>query len=583
MTACGDLPDGRSAKQESAFPQGEAHQPALELVGIPGFNRGEDVNSALQQGAGLDWYEKGDVWAKFACHRQPGTQVLSGEQQRRKMYRLLATDPMWLADNGPLSPVRQWVHAYASAGKDLAELAHHGRLDRGLRAVLAHHVLFAWNRLGLPYQDQKTLSELAREVVFTDPMTTDQTTTATSDAGSTDDEARRRRNGLVDQLREQGRISDDRVEQAVRETPRHLFVPNTPLTEAYTNDAVYTKHDDTGAISAASQPGIVTMMLEQLHVTEGRQVLEIGAGTGYNAALLAHLAGPDGHVTTIDVDDDLVTDARTHLANAEVDNVEVILGDGALGHPDGAPYDRVIATVGAAGLPEAWRNQTAHSGRLVVPVRIAGSVARSIAFERCGDHWTSVDSQLCGFMPLRAGVADDPRRILEITEDASVQLYAHCEQDIDARALAGVLDTPAQEVWTGVEFVKAEPLDPVWLWLACALPNSLSRMPVHPNAIDSGLVSPMLGWGSMATVDGSSLAYLTMRVDQGRHEIGAIGHGPAGTSLAETMAHEIATWSQYRSRSLGFAFHSRGTAPEPGPGQHVITRPSGSFTVTWQA
>lgn len=149
--------------------------------------------------------------------------------------------------------------------------------------------------------------------------------------------------------------------------PRHTFVPEVPVDEAYADAPLYTKTDGNGAsISAASQPRIVAMMLEQLQPEPGQRVLELGAGTGYNAGLLAHLVGEHGQVTTIDVDDNTVDDARSGLAAAGIDNVRVVLGDGALGHPDGAPYDRIIATVGAWGLPPAWLAQLAPGGRLVV-------------------------------------------------------------------------------------------------------------------------------------------------------------------------------------------------------------------------
>jgi protein-L-isoaspartate(D-aspartate) O-methyltransferase len=178
------------------------------------------------------------------------------------------------------------------------------------------------------------------------------------------------RHTLADQLREQGAVHTDRVDAAVRAVPRHLFVPGVPLHEAYTDDIVRTKHDDDGvAISAASQPRIVALMLEQLEVEPGHRVLEIGAGTGYNAALLAHLVGDHGRVTTIDVDDDIVAGARTALAASGYTNINVVLGDGALGNPDGASFDRVIATVGAWDVPPAWLAQMTPDGRLVVPLR----------------------------------------------------------------------------------------------------------------------------------------------------------------------------------------------------------------------
>ncbi|MQA87715.1 MAG: methyltransferase domain-containing protein [Streptosporangiales bacterium] len=132
-------------------------------------------------------------------------------------------------------------------------------------------------------------------------------------------------------------------------------------------------------MSAASQPTIVATMLEQLQAEPGHHVLELGAGTGYNATLLAHLVGNDGQVTTTDVDDDIVDGARAGLAAAGVDNVRVILGDAALGYPGGAPYDRIIATVGAYGLPPAWLEQLAPHGRLVVPLRLRGSLIEPVS------------------------------------------------------------------------------------------------------------------------------------------------------------------------------------------------------------
>lgn len=138
-----------------------------------------------------------------------------------------------------------------------------------------------------------------------------------------------------------------------------------------------------------------------------------------------------------------MTDARAHLAVAGARTVEVVLGDGALGHSENATYARVIATVATADLPLSWLEQIAPFGRLVAPVRIAGSATRSIAFELDDGRWVSVDSQLCGFMPLRASAAADPRRILKITNNGLVTLHAHSGQDIELGALAGILDTAA--------------------------------------------------------------------------------------------------------------------------------------------
>lgn len=395
---------------------------------------------------------------------------------------------------------------------------------------------------------------------------------------------------LADRLRADGVVSSPRVDEAMRAVPRHVFVPAVPLQQAYADDVVQTKHDSAGtAISAASQPRIVAMMLEQLGVQPGQRVLEIGAGTGYNAALLAHLVGDDGQVTTIDVDDDIVAGARTALAAAGYPSVRVVLGDGAFGYPDGVPYDRVIATVGTTtDLPPAWLEQLATDGRLVVPARIRGSVTRSITFEHAGDCWRSRDSEMCGFMPLR-GTAAYPRRAVALTPDGDVTLEVHPEQTVDQQALTGTLEWPRDEQWTGAHLGPNESAEWVWLWLACALPNTLSRMPLQPSAIERGVVRPMFGWGTMATTDGGALAYLTLRdtvpddaATAGRRcEIGVIGQGPGGADLAGRVAEEIRHWDRdYRTRSPRFAIQPVG-AGNPITGQFVFDLRLTRLAVDW--
>lgn len=401
------------------------------------------------------------------------------------------------------------------------------------------------------------------------------------------------RTKLADLLRDQNTIHTPAVDAALRSVPRHLFLPGVSLTEAYANEAVYTKHDDSGGacISAASQPAMVAMMLEQLQLGPGARVLELGAGTGYNAALMAAIVGEAGHVTTIDVDEDLIDDARDHLDAAAVTNVDVVLGDGALGHPDAAPYDRVIATVGAFETPTAWLDQLAPHGRLVVPLRLAGAASRSIIFERDQDGWIDRGSEMAVFMPLR-GIADDARRIIDLTGDGEVTLQAHQDNDgaTDPGALAGVLDTAHHEVWTGVLFAPMVSFEWLDLWLACRLANPIMRMNVEPAAKHSGLVSPMFPTVAMATTtaDGS-LAYLTIRrtepaPDGGkRYEVGVIGHGPTGQHLAGHAGREITAWDTgFRTRSVRFTIPGAPPAADPGQGRFVLHRPHHPITVTWE-
>jgi protein-L-isoaspartate(D-aspartate) O-methyltransferase len=397
------------------------------------------------------------------------------------------------------------------------------------------------------------------------------------------------RNRLTDQLLASGTIRTAAVEAAFRHVPRHACLPGIALEDAYADTPVYVKQQGTVAVSAASQPTIVAMMLEQLGVEPGQNILEIGAGTGYNAAQLATLAGPDGHVTTIDVDQDLTDGARQHLAAAGITNAEVILGDGALGYPPAAPYDRIIATVGAAEVPVAWLDQAAPAARLVVPLRLRGAASRSIEFERGPGGWTSTGSRLAVFMPLRGGIGDDPRRLISLTTARDVTLQLHQDQAADERLLAGVLDSPRHEEWTGVLFPPDVPYEWMDLWLCMTLPNALMRMNVQPQATAAGLVTPMFGWGSMATADGASLAYLATRPAPAaagggkRYEVGVIAHGPAAQPLARSAANQVCTWDTgFRDRDVQFGLTGDPAGSEPAAGRFVLPRPGRAVTVTWQ-
>lgn len=435
------------------------------------------------------------------------------------------------------------------------------------------------------------------------------------------------RDALVDELLEAGMVRTPRVEMAMRTVPRHVFLPGTPLRRAYANEVVQTKRDADGVpISAASQPSIVGAMLEQLGVSPGMRILEIGAGTGYNAALLAYLTGDRGEVVTVDVDDDIVAGARTALAAAGAANVTVLRGDGALGAPGFAPFDRIIATAGLWDLPLAWQEQLAPAGRIVAPLRLRGSVTRSIAFQRPSGvppgetALHSVSSEMCGFMPLRASVASDPRRLVPLTPGGDVTLEVQQEQDADPELLRGVLDTERATVWTGVGFTDVASAEWLYLWLTCALPGGLYGIAVQPSAADRGVVAPMFRWGAMAAVAGGSLAYLTFgtvaaddddataagsAAGGGPREVGVIGHGPRARELAGFVAEQVRAWhlgysthtAEFTIRPIAAARTADHAAAdhEPadyapgvrqaegnGPGEFTIRTPNNLITVSWR-
>jgi protein-L-isoaspartate(D-aspartate) O-methyltransferase len=175
-------------------------------------------------------------------------------------------------------------------------------------------------------------------------------------------------------------------------------------------------------------------MLEQLELADGMRVLEIGAGTGYNAALLARLVGPGGRVTTVDVDPELARGARRAL-RAAGRTARVVAGDGREGFAGSAPYDRIAVTASADSIPRAWLEQLAPDGALQVPIRLAGTGTQAIPLlRRAGRGLRSVSALAGGFMPLRdpdGGPAALPM------PPALVAAYRDAERETAIRQLHG--------------------------------------------------------------------------------------------------------------------------------------------------
>lgn len=175
-------------------------------------------------------------------------------------------------------------------------------------------------------------------------------------------------------------VSDRAVADAFTRVPREYFVHRvvdldgraTPVTpeQVYTDEALVTRVSDGRPSSSSSQPSLMADMLEKLRLRPGHRVLEVGTGTGYNAALIAAITGAP--VVTVDVQPDVVADATAALARVGADSVTALNADGYLGAPDHGPFDRIVATVGIGGVPPAWFDQLAPDGLILAPIEHGG-------------------------------------------------------------------------------------------------------------------------------------------------------------------------------------------------------------------
>ncbi len=217
---------------------------------------------------------------------------------------------------------------------------------------------------------------------------------------------------MIDRLVRNGSIRAPRVLDAFRAVRRHAFLQGVPLDEVYSGRAIPTRFAPDGlATSSSSMPAIMAIMVEQLQVHPAHRILEIGAGTGYNAAVLAHLTGPSGVVTTVDIDAETTGDARRNLVQTGFGRVEIVTMDGWDGVPERAPYDRIEVTVGVWDLSPHWVTQLREGGILVVPLWLRAGLQASIAFLRHGDRLRSLSVEPCGFMRLRGPHAGPERYI----------------------------------------------------------------------------------------------------------------------------------------------------------------------------
>ena len=213
-------------------------------------------------------------------------------------------------------------------------------------------------------------------------------------------DSERHRNALVDSLVRKGAISSPAVERAFRAVPRHLFVPEADVPTAYGDQPIFLRWEGDRPTSSSSQPTIMAIMAEQLRLEPGMRVLEIGSGSGYNAAILCELIEGNGHIVTVDIDSTLVDDASKNLSAAGYEAVEVVCWDGSTGFNAAAPYDRIIVTADARDVSSHWVDQLNDGGVLVAPLWFKG-FSLSVALKKHATELLGLSASPCTFIPLR--------------------------------------------------------------------------------------------------------------------------------------------------------------------------------------
>jgi len=239
-------------------------------------------------------------------------------------------------------------------------------------------------------------------------------------------------------------------------------------------------------------------MLEQLGLEPGHKVLEIGAGTGYNAALMAHIVGKTGQVVTVDIDQESVDAAREHLAAAGFDRVQVVCANGGYGYADAAPYDRIILTVGARDIAPSWWEQTKPGGRLVLPLSIGGQ--ESIAFGQVDDRLSSLSVRDCGFMPLRgACAAPRPVIVAQLGPDPDLEMRLRAKRPLDSDRAYEWLTGPSVDWEVNVRASVHEIIGGLLMWLALYEPN-MGRMVAWDDVAERDIVPSLCGPGQTRKV-----------------------------------------------------------------------------------
>ncbi|MGW9120444.1 methyltransferase, FxLD system [Streptomyces sp. NPDC055663] len=403
-------------------------------------------------------------------------------------------------------------------------------------------------------------------------------------------EATRLRNRMAGAVVAKGWAPSPRVQSALREVPRHRFVPEAPLETAYDDDlAVVTVRESSGtALSSVSAAWLQADMIESLQLEPGAVVYEAGSG-GYNAELLAHVTGPTGRVVTGDIDPYVVHRTRRFTAEAGSGRVTAFQGDAARGAPDRlvprGGFDGSVITYNVWDIAPAWRAQLAEGGRLVLPLEVGG-YTRAITFRRAGDVLHAERFTHCGFIRAQGELA----RAVPLVDLLDDELRLRFEDGAlsSTEGLEEALCGPRHEVATGVRMGSGFCFGSLQLYAATTLPGFCRLFARREKG--TGVTVIAKDCDVPAVLGDASLAYLVhVQIRHGDSPAGKewewVVHafGEQGPQLAEQLAATVRAWDRdvRDGDDPDLTIHPAGTPDRLLPIGDVVDRPFSRMVFRW--
>ncbi|WP_344600154.1 methyltransferase, FxLD system [Streptomyces glaucus] len=364
-------------------------------------------------------------------------------------------------------------------------------------------------------------------------------------------EAVRLREAMARTVIDGGWASSEPVRDALRTVPRHRFAPEANPAAVYDGGdrAVVTRRDEAGtAISSVSAAWLQADMIESLRLRPSAIVFEAGSG-GYNAELIAHVAGPEGRVVTVDIDPWVVRRTRAFTREAGSGRVTAVEADAALGAPahlvPRGGFDGSVITYDCWDIAPAWREQLAEGGRLVLPLEMGG-YTRAIALERRGEVLHARRFTYCGFVRDQGQQA----RAVPVVPllDGGLTLRFDDGAAAGTKGLEEALRGRRHEVATGITMGAGASFGSLQLYAATTLP-AFCRLHAHQ---DTGIAALSKDRDAPAVLGDASLAYLIHvptrhgeRPEDKEWEWVVHAFGEQGPQLAEQLAATVRAWDRH--------------------------------------